>query len=247
MITLYAFGPMWGLPDPSPFVIKTETQLKMAGLTYRTELGGREKAPKAKLPFIDDDGETIADSVLIRDHLLRKHGVDLDAGLSPAQRAQAWAIERMLEDHIYWAIVHARWSNDANFAKGPSDFFKGAPQGVMEGARGQVIANLQGQGFGRHDPATVGDLAKRSFAALSELLGDRPFLFGDTPTGTDASAFATLTAALATQFESDVRAAAESFPNLVAYRDRMLARFHPAFAAPQSAMASASSTRLTHA
>ena len=246
MITLYAFGPIWGLPDPSPFVIKTETQLKMAGLAYRTEFGARERAPKGKLPFIDDDGETIADSVFIRDHLFRKHGVDLDAGLSPAQRAQAWTIERMLEDHIYWAIVHARWSDDANFAKGPADFFKGAPAGVMESARGQVIANLYGQGFGRHDPATVADLARRSFAALSELLGDQPFLFGDTPTGTDASAYATLTAALSTQFESDVRKAAESFPNLVAFRDRMQARFHPDFLA-QSAIASAASTRLTHA
>jgi glutathione S-transferase len=247
MITLYAFGPMWGLPDPSPFVIKTETQLKMAGLAYRKELGAREKAPKGKLPFIDDNGETIADSVYIRDHILRTRGVDLDAGLTGAQRAQAWAIERMLEDHLYWAIVHARWSDDANFAKGPADFFRGAPQGVMEGARGQVIANLHGQGFGRHDPATVGDLARRSFAALSELLGDQPFLFGDAPTGTDASAFATLTAALASQFESDVREAAESFPNLVAYRDRMMARFHPDFATPQPAMDSAASTRLTHA
>jgi glutathione S-transferase len=174
MITLYAFCPMWGLPDPSPFVLKTETQLKMAGLAYRTELGAREKAPKGKLPFIDDDGETVADSVYIRDHLLRKHGVDLDAGVSPSQRAQAWTIERMLEDHIYWAIVHARWGDDANFAKGPADFFNGAPQGVREGARSQVIANLQGQGFGRHDPATVADLARRSFAALSELLGEAP-------------------------------------------------------------------------
>ncbi|MDB5440035.1 MAG: failed axon connections protein [Caulobacteraceae bacterium] len=246
MITLYAFGPMWGLPDPSPFVIKTETQLKMAGLAYRTELGAREKAPKGKLPFIDDDGEVICDSVHIRDHLQWKHSIDLDAGLSAAQRAQAWTIERMLEDHLYWAIVNARWGDDANFAKGPADFFKGAPPGVMEGARSQVIANLHGQGFGRHDPATVGDLARRSFAALSELLGDQPFLFGDAPTGTDASAYATLTAALATQFDSPVRTAAESFPKLVAYRNRMMAQFHPAFA-PQPAMPNADSTRLTHA
>lgn len=247
MIILYAFGPMWGLPDPSPFVIKAETQLKMAGLAYRTDRGDRDKAPKGKLPYIEDDGEVIADSVYIRDHLERKHGVDLDAGLTAAQRAQAWTIERMLEDHLYWAIVHARWSDDANFARGPADFFKGAPQAVMEGARSQVLANLHGQGFGRHAPATVADLARRSFAALSELLGDQPFLFGDTPTGTDASAFATLTAALAAHFESEVRAAAEGFPNLVAYRDRMMSRFHPAFAMPQAAMASADSTRLTHA
>lgn len=241
MIILYAFGPLWGLPDPSPFVIKTETQLKMSGLPYAKERGDREKAPKGKMPYIADDGELVADSVYIRDHLQRKHGVDLDAGLAAGRRAQAWAIERMLEDHLYWAIVHSRWSNDENFAKGPAEFFRGAPDGVMQGARAQVIANLHGQGFGRHDPETVGDLARRSFAALSETLGSQPFLFGETPTGTDASAFGALTAALSPHFTSPVRAAGEAFPNLVAYRDRMMVRYFPDFAA--SAMASAASTR----
>jgi hypothetical protein len=32
MITLYTFGPYFGLPDPSPFVLKAEILLKMAEL-----------------------------------------------------------------------------------------------------------------------------------------------------------------------------------------------------------------------
>ena len=66
MITLYGFGPAFGLPDPSPFVTKAETLLKMAAVPYRTALGNLRKAPKGKLPYIDDDGAVIADSTLIR-------------------------------------------------------------------------------------------------------------------------------------------------------------------------------------
>ena len=35
MITLYGFGAGFGLPEISPFVTKTEVQLKMAGIAYR--------------------------------------------------------------------------------------------------------------------------------------------------------------------------------------------------------------------
>jgi hypothetical protein len=40
MITLYAFRPGFGLPDPSPFVTKAEMLLNLSGLPYRTDTGG---------------------------------------------------------------------------------------------------------------------------------------------------------------------------------------------------------------
>ncbi len=61
MITLYTFGRSFGLPDPSPFVTKAEVLLKMSGLPFRIDTEGFNKAPKGKLPYIDDDGERIAD------------------------------------------------------------------------------------------------------------------------------------------------------------------------------------------
>ena len=61
MITLYIFGPNMGLPDASPFCIKAEVLLKMSGLPYRLDLKGFGKAPKGKLPYIDDEGTIIAD------------------------------------------------------------------------------------------------------------------------------------------------------------------------------------------
>ena len=44
MITLYTFGPSWGLPDPSPFVMKAEMLLKLAGVPYQTDTRGFGKA-----------------------------------------------------------------------------------------------------------------------------------------------------------------------------------------------------------
>jgi hypothetical protein len=80
MITLYTFGPFLGTPDSSPFVTKAMALLKVAGLEYREQVGGILRAPKGLLPFIDDDGEVVADSTFIRFHIERKYRFDFDAG-----------------------------------------------------------------------------------------------------------------------------------------------------------------------
>jgi glutathione S-transferase len=231
MIVLNCFGPLWGLPDPSPFVIKTAVQLKMSGLPFRTEKSRPPAAPKGKLPFIEDDGVLIGDSVFIREHLERKYGVDLDAGLDRRKRAEAWAVERVVEDHLYWATVYGRWAVRVNFDKGPAIFFTGSPPEVVEAGRANVLANLHGQGFGRHSLAEVAALAGRSLDTLAELLGDGPFLAGETLGGADATLFAGLASMLTPHFDSPIRDAALRRPNLAAYSERMMARFYPTLAA----------------
>jgi glutathione S-transferase len=114
MITL-SFGPYFGLPDRSPFVTKAMLLLKFAGLSYVEDRNGYGRAPKGKLPYIDDAGITVADSTFIRFHIERNYGFDFDAGLTPKQRATAWAIEKMCEEHLYLALVAMRWLDDANF------------------------------------------------------------------------------------------------------------------------------------
>ena len=74
MIILYGFGEGFGLPEKSPFVTKTEVQLKMAGLAYRKEKAMPPASPKGQLPYIDDEAESIADSTFIRAHIEGKYG-----------------------------------------------------------------------------------------------------------------------------------------------------------------------------
>jgi glutathione S-transferase len=231
MITLYGFGPLFGLPDPSPFVLKTLTQFKMANLPFTFERAIPTEAPKGKIPFIRDGDVVLGDSVFILDHVKRAHGVDLDAHLTAEQKGLAWAMERMLEDHLYWAIVHARWAIDENFWKGPSQFFGAAPEAVKKERQAGMKQVLHGQGFGRHDDEEVADLARRDFAAASELLGDKPFLFGDQPCSADATLFAFTASASTPFFDSRIREAAESSPNLIDLQWRVMDRYYePALA-----------------
>ncbi|HWA29734.1 MAG TPA: glutathione S-transferase family protein [Rhizomicrobium sp.] len=229
MLTLFGFGPAFGLPDPSPFVMKTEIHLKMAGVPYRFERASPQSAPKGKMPYIQVGAHRLGDSSFIRAHIEKHHNFDFDAGLSTAERAQAWAIERMLEDHLYFALVNFRWLDDENWDKGPSHFFDGAPEGVAPAARNRVRDKIDHHGLGRHSHDEVIELADRSLAALSIILGDKPYVMGEDVTGVDATAAGMIASVLTPFFTGELRRRAEQYANLVAYRDRMFARFYPQF------------------
>lgn len=231
MITLFGGGPKFGLPELSPFVTKTEVQLKMLGLPYAKELARPDQSPKGQIPFVDDDGTRIADSQFIREHLEKKLGKDLDAHLDARQRAEAWAIERMLEDHIAPNLRYMRWLLPENFAKGPAHFVDGAPEEarakLREDLLGRMRDALRAVGVARHSLDEVTALGERSLSALSLFLEDKPSLFGEEAAGVDATAFAMLAGILTPFFESPLRQKALGHANLVAYTGRMMKEFFP--------------------
>jgi glutathione S-transferase len=231
MITLYVFGPAFGLPDPSPFVTKAETLLKMANLPYRVDTRGFRRAPKGKLPYIDDGSQIVADSTFIRWHIEKKYRIDFDRGLTPEQRAVAWAFEKMAEDHLYWTGVDARWNDDVNFAKGPAMFFRKIPVPVRPLAVGMIRRSvrkyLHAQGMGRHSRAEIVALGTRAIDAIADFLDAKPYFMGAEPTGVDATIFAISAAMLCPLFETPLRTAAERHEQLRRYVGRMTARYYP--------------------
>lgn len=240
-ITLHVTRAGFGLPDTSPFVMKTEVQLKMAGLAYHRVASIPPQAPNGKLPYIVDRGEVVTDSTLIRAHIERTRGVDLDQGLDARQRAECWAIERVLEDHLYFAMVWFRWIDPDNFARGPAQFAGGASEAERAQAREAMQtrkqADLHAQGIGRLAPAQIAALGKRSIDALSQLLGDHRYFAGDHPCGVDATALGVLASVMTPFFDTPLRRAVEAHPNLVAYVARMMQRYYPDHAwCPQTDM-----------
>jgi glutathione S-transferase len=231
MITLATFGPAFGLPDPSPFVTKADVLLQMSGLPYEKQSArGLGKAPKGKLPYIVDDGQTVADSTFIRLHLEKKYGIDFDRGLTPAQRGAAWAVDKMLEDHLYWITIRWRWLDDANFAKGPAMFFAGVPAPIRPVIKGVVRRSLRKtlhlHGIGRHSDDELNELTARLLQSVSGMLEGNEYLTGQTTCGADATTYAFMLSALCPHFDNPMRSKAESLPNIVAYCERMTKKFY---------------------
>jgi glutathione S-transferase len=238
MITLHQFPPALGLPNASPFCLKLELYLRMAGLPYRNaytlEL---HKAPKGKLPWIDDDGTAVADSGLIIDYLKRKYGDPLDAGLNPEQRALALAITRLIEEHLYWAVLYDRWITPQGWAMTRPAFFGTLPRPLRAivplVARRGIRAELQGHGMGRHAPEQIHALGVADVDALAVLLDGQEFVLGAQVSLVDAIATAFLANILMVPLETPIKSAAAGHANLVAYCRRMAGQYFPADYSPR--------------
>lgn len=231
MITLYAYGAAFGLPDASPFVIKTQVLLKMAGLPFEINTKGMRNAPKGKLPYIDDKGTRVADSNFIRWHIERKYGVDFDQDLSDQAKGIAWSVERLLEDHHYWIGLQTRWLNPTNFERGPANFFKAIPWPlrpiIIKGILKRIRRDLHGHGMGRYTLAEQQQLIKKNLDSLSAILADQPYLTGEKICGADATLFAFLSSASCPLFNSPIRDALMAYPNLTQYIERLRLQFYP--------------------
>ncbi len=232
MLKLYSFGPNFGLSDPSPFVLKVETYLLMANIDYESisRLNNLSKAPKGKLPFIENDGEIIADSQFIIDYLEKKYNGRLDSHLSDEQKALTYLITKSLDENLYFALVYSRWQCDETWPKVKNTFFGKFPFPlkliIPFIARRGVIRTLKGQGISRHSKQEVEQICLKTFQALSSLISNKPYILGDQPCSLDATVFAFLAEFILVDLDNTFNDIARSQSTLTNYCQRIYKTYY---------------------
>jgi glutathione S-transferase len=231
MIKLFQFPSYWDMPNVSPFCMKLETYLRMAGLPYQIiKCADPRKAPKGKLPYIEDEGRVIADTGFIISYLKQQYGDVLDARLSPLQKAQALILQRMFEEHLYWCIVYSRWLDPVNWPLVKRTFFSRLPfltRDLIAGmVRRHTRSELHMHGMGRHTQEEIYQSGCDDLAAISALLGEQPFMTGAEPASIDAVAYAFIANILYVPTISPMLDYIKSQKNLVNYCERMKQRFY---------------------
>jgi glutathione S-transferase len=232
-IQLFVLGTGWGVPfcSSAPFPLKLATFMRMADISFDVSVENNPgKGPKGKSPWIEDGEVRMGDSTLIIEYLQQKFGVDLDGHLNASQRALGIAVQRMLEEHYHQCFEHQLF------------FGRGGQERMDEFAAALPIPlrwivpplfkrafqkQLHARGMGRHDEEVIVAQGKADLDALSQLLGDKPYLLGDQPSSFDACVFGFLGVSLYVAGDNPLYTYGASLENLMRYCERMRARYFP--------------------
>jgi glutathione S-transferase len=226
MIELHSFPPVGIAETASPFGMKLAVWFRLAGIPYRiVSEADPSRGPKGKVPWIVDGDRVIADSSHIVEHYTKTLGIDLDAHLSATERAQALAIQRLVEEHLHWTWVHSLFVTDEGWAM-MKPLLRGWVPPIMVPVVGFIMRRnyrryMHGQGLGRHTDEQIADFGREDVDAVAALLGEKPFVMGDEPSNVDASVGGYFTVILANPYETPISKHAKSHANIVAYVERM--------------------------
>jgi len=218
--------------NPSPPCLKLETFLRIANLPYEEVPGDHlGTAPKNKCPYIELNGQVVADSEMVIEHLKATFdSARIDSHLSTEEKAVSVAFTRMIDEHLYWCIVHFRWIYPDGAQILRESIFKKVP-GLIRGlvfryVQSLLTKQLHSAGMGRHSESEIVQFGASDLKALADYLGNKKFFFGDKPSSLDAAAFGCLYNIMRPKFNSALKDALLAHRNLVDYVNFMVERYY---------------------
>merc|ERR1712029_678109 len=200
MVYLFQFTRSPQIPSISPFCLKLESWLKLHGIKYQNvDHKCKFRSKKGMLPFIEMNGEEIADSNIIIETLSKKFDKEMPAELTQDQKNVQHAMIAMVENHLHWTIVYWKSKDVDNILKGyklnlQSAIGSKAPASLLNFYFKYTfcrkgLKKVRSNGMGVHTAEEIENFGKKDLQTLSEILGEKEFFFGDEPAMLDLVVF----------------------------------------------------------
>lgn len=241
VVYLYQFSRTKNTPSPSPFCLKVETWLRMAGIKYENvDHKMKFRSAKGQLPFVELNGAEIADSAVIIKELGAHFGSDMDSHLTAEQRSVAHATTTMLENHFHWIDVWWRTKNPDAMLQGYKidlQHMVGSklPAPLLKliyrfSFRRKGMKKVRATGIGVHTPEQIIQMGQDDLQVLTDMLGDKPFFFGDQPSILDLVVFSNTAQLVVVEKEVSHPIRdwfMENCKNLVAHFEKIKEKYYP--------------------
>lgn len=226
-VILHQFPPATNLPSLSPFCLKLETFLRMNKIPYEN-VHSYKVGKKGKMPWIEYKGERIPDSNFIIEYLNKTFEIDMDKDLGKSEKAQSRALKVMMEENTSFTLTYSRWIDEYNeWKKINASHQKGFGFTVnFKMSQRKARSVLDHQGIGRHSKEEIYRIAEKDLRALSDYLGEKPYVMGAEATTVDCTAFGLLANILHAGLETPLsKLVKEELTNLGEYVDRLKGEF----------------------
>ncbi|WP_428674544.1 glutathione S-transferase family protein [Roseibium sp.] len=226
-IVVYHFAPAWGLPTCGPFALKLLAWLAYHRVPWRSAVQNNPgKGPKGKSPWVEIDGETIADSDRIIAHLSERLGLkDAEAGLSRADQGIALAFRTAFEERVHQILEYELFMlpEGQEFLRGffATDMPKPMVAVVFPLLRRQFAKQLHARGITRHSHEEIVEMARRQFEGLAGLLSSQPFICGDRPGLADFACYGQAALMVRWPMKTPAATIARQIPELVNWCDAL--------------------------
>merc|ERR1712088_939599 len=174
--------------------------LKLHGIKYQNiDHKCKFRSRKGMLPFIEINGDEVADSNMIIETLAKKFDKEMPAQLSQDQKNVQHAMIAMVENHLHWTIVHWRSKDVDNTLKGyqlnlQTAIGSKAPASLLNFYFKYTfcrkgLKKVRSNGMGVHTNEEIENFGKKDLLTLSEMLGEKEFFFGSEPAMLDLVVF----------------------------------------------------------
>ncbi|KPJ09246.1 Uncharacterized protein C6orf168 [Papilio machaon] len=253
VVYLYQFTRTPVLPSTSPYCLKVETWIRLAGIKYQNGIPDKNLASgfsatcHLKDINMDSDDKSNDSGVNIGRGCTWQarrgeagYSAVSAAGLTAEQRGISHAMVSMIENHFSWVVLWWRAKYPESMIKGYQVNLRNAlntrlPNPILNicfkfTAARKGMKKAKAHGIGLHTEEEIVEFGKSDLNVLSELLADKPYFFGDEPTLLDVVAFANLAQLhfIDKEVQHPLRdTMQESYPNLVGLVTRVKERAFP--------------------
>lgn len=225
--SLLQHPPGWGLPSSCPSCLRLSSYLVLAAVPY-TVVNCHRMPGSELLPALEHgiDVSYSNDSEGPLDFLRNSFGIDLDAALQEAERAELQAFTALVDSVLEDALLYTVWMEPANEEVAIQRFSEAVPWPLSRVLAWQELRKIKLQFSAcrskQLDASAVYGGAKKAYAALAVRLGENTQFFAERPTSLDAAVFAHIIFLLRAPLKKNpLKEAIEEHPNLVSFAETL--------------------------
>jgi glutathione S-transferase len=224
-IRLHQYSPRWDLPSFDPFCLSAQTYLRLLEVPFEeVSANNPDVSPTSNLPFLQRGEDCVAGTTSIFSYLSKEVGKSLDNFLSPEQKATAYAFTQLIETKLHPTLLYNWWTEKKEVGQTLAmPHFNTAtfPLGYVlpRLKQRQIRSYLYTLGMTQDDK--VYSISEECYETLSQFLAEKPFFFGDNPSGLDAVVFGHLAIHLVAPQSHKLRSLLLRHQNLEAFCKRM--------------------------